>query len=728
MKIGKEMKEKAELLLAQMTLDEKIGMIHGDGLFKTKAVERLGIPSLYMSDGPMGVRQEWQNGKWIPVGATEDYTSYLPSNSAIASTWNRELARECGRVLGAEARGRGKDVILAPGINIKRSPLNGRNFEYMSEDPYLTTEQCVPLIEGIQENDVAACVKHFALNNQETQRLKVDTLVDERALREIYLPAFEAAVNRAHSYSLMGAYNQFRGEFCSESTYLLDEILRKEWGYEGVVISDWGAVHHTKEAAQCSLDLEMSVTDDFDDYFMAQPLKKAVEAGEIEETQIDEKVRHILWMMLQLNLFEVDTEKRIAVETRRKAGFYNAPSHRESTLKAAREAIVLLKNENQILPFEKKKLKKLLVIGQNANRIHSNGGGSAEIKALYEISPLLGMMTQLGGNSQVKFVKGYYEDQKAEDATNWQEDSLADGGGRERETVAVSEELAKKRKELLEEAVRYAKEYEYVIFVGGLNHEYDVEGQDRLDMKLPYGQDEVIEAVLEANPNAVIVMVAGSPVEMGRWADKAKAIVWSWYAGMESGTALAEILLGEVNPSAKLPESFPYTHTDCSAHCVGEFGREDVVQYREGIYVGYRYYEKEQVPVRFCFGHGLSYTEFSYSDMTIQKTESEVECSIVVSCNVKNTGKRAGKEIVQLYIKDKNGKVDKPVKELKGYEKVELEPGESRRIRMQLSKKDFAYYEENKKVFQVLPGVYEIVLAASSQDERLSGEVRLGDC
>lgn len=725
MKIGKEMKDKAELLLEQLTLDEKIGMIHGDGLFKTKAVERLGIPSLYMSDGPMGVRQEFQNGKWIPAGNTEDYTSYLPSNSAIASTWNRELARECGRVLGAEARGRGKDVILAPGINIKRGPLNGRNFEYMSEDPYLTTEQCVPLIEGIQENDVAACVKHFAVNNQETQRLVVDTLVEERALREIYLPAFEAAVNRAGSYSLMGAYNRFRGEFCSESPYLLDEILRKEWGYEGTVISDWGAIHHTKEAAQCSLDLEMSVTDDFDDYFMAQPLKKAVEAGEIDEKLIDEKVRHILWMMLQLNIFEVDTEKKIAVEIERKEGSYNAMSHRESTLRAARESIVLLKNENETLPLEKRKLKKLLVIGQNADRIHSNGGGSAEIKALYEISPLLGLKTKLGGNCQVKFVKGYYEEKRVEGEENWQAESLQDGGGRERDALAVSEEVAKKREELLEEAVRYAKEYEHVIFVGGLNHDYDAEGQDRIDMKLPYGQDEVLEAVLEANPNTVVVMVAGSPVEMGRWADKAKAIVWNWYAGMESGTALAEILLGEVNPSAKLPESFPYTHKDCSAHCVGDFGKEDAVYYREGIYVGYRYYEKEKVPVQFCFGHGLSYTEYAYSNLTIEKPESDAECLVVVSCNVKNVGKRVGKEIVQLYIKDKNGVVDKPEKELKGYAKVELKPGESRRISMRLSKKDFAYYEEKEHAFKVVPGNYEIILAASVQDERLSGEINI---
>lgn len=726
MKIGNDVKEKAEVLLRELTLEEKIGMIHGDGLFRTKPVERLGIPALYMSDGPMGVRAEFENAAWIPAGNTEDYVSYLPSNSAIASTWNRELAYACGSVLGEEARGRGKDVILAPGINIKRSPLNGRNFEYMSEDPYLTAEQCVPLIQGIQEHDVAACVKHFAVNSQETQRLWVDTEVDERALREIYLPAFEAAVNRGGSYSIMGAYNRLRGEHCCESRFLLDGILRKEWGYEGTVISDWGAVHHTKEAAHSGLDLEMSVTSDFDEYCMAQPLKKAVENGEVDEDAVDEKVRHILWLMLSLHMFDVDVERKTAVGTERKRGSYNTPAHREVTLQAARESVVLLKNEEGRLPLEKGALKKLLVIGCNADKIHSNGGGSAEIKALYEISPLMGLKTHLGGNCEVKYVEGYYREEKQEDGTNWQEDSLKDGGGTGRQEEQADAETARKRKELLEEAVRYAGEYEQVIFVGGLDHEYDVEGRDRADMKLPYGQDAVIEAVLEANPNTVVVMVAGSPVEMGRWEKKAKAVVWSWYAGMEGGNALAEVLLGEVNPSGKLPESFPYSHMDCSAHCVGEFGEEKLLHYREGIYVGYRYYEKQDVPVQYCFGHGLSYTEFAYHDLTIEKQEDAAEFYVNVSCIVKNTGNRVGKEIVQLYVSDKTGKTEKPLKELKGYGKVELAPGESKRVNIRLSKKDFAYYDETAGDFAVDAGEYGILVGASSQDVRLRGSVQIG--
>ena len=415
------------------------------------------------------------------------------------------------------------------------------------------------------------------------------------------------------------------------------------------MISDWGAVHHTKEAAHSGLDLEMSVTSDFDEYCMAQPLKKAVENGEVDEDAVDEKVRHILWLMLSLHMFDVDVERKTAVCTERKRGSYNTPAHREVTLQAARESVVLLKNEEGRLPLEKGALKKLLVIGCNADKIHSNGGGSAEIKALYEISPLMGLKTHLGGNCEVKYVEGYYREEKQEDGTNWQEDSLKDGGGTGRQEEQADAETARKRKELLEEAVRYAGEYEQVIFVGGLDHEYDVEGRDRADMKLPYGQDAVIEAVLEANPNTVVVMVAGSPVEMGRWEKKAKAVVWSWYAGMEGGNALAEVLLGEVNPSGKLPESFPYSHMDCSAHCVGEFGEEKLLHYREGIYVGYRYYEKQDVPVQYCFGHGLSYTEFAYHDLTIEKQEDAAEFYVNVSCIVKNTGNRVGKELVLRY-------------------------------------------------------------------------------
>lgn len=715
MVISSDNKRKAQELLLKLNLDEKIAMIHGAGLFRTGEVKRLGIPSLHMSDGPMGVRMEFADDAWMPAGNTEDYVSYLPSNSAITATFSKECAYESGKVLGEEARGRGKDVILAPGINIKRSPLNGRNFEYMSEDPYLTAEQCVPLIQGIQESDVAACVKHYAVNSQETERLWVDVKVSERALREIYLPAFKAAVSRGKSLSLMGAYNLVRGQHCCESKLLLNQILREEWGYDGVVVSDWGAVHRTKETAESGLDIEMSVTSNFDEYFLADPLKEAIEKGEVSEKDVDEKVRHILGMMFELNMFEED----------RKSGCYNTPEHRQKVLETARESIVLLKNENGRLPLKKEKMKKLLVIGQNADKVHSNGGGSAEIKALYEISPLMGLKSQLGGNCEVKFVKGYLAEEKGAQDGNWQESSLENGGGSKKQEENISEKTVAKRKELLEEAVALAKEYDQVIFVGGLNHDYDLEGQDRADMKLPYGQEEVIDAVLAANPETILVFVAGSPVQMGSFADRAKAIVWSFYAGMEGGNALAEVLLGKVNPSGKLPETFPYSHEDCSAHCVGDFAKKDLLEYREGVYVGYRYYEKNQIPVQFPFGHGLSYTDFEYASLEVEKEENGAGLIVNVSCLVKNTGDMAGKEVLQLYVAAKDSAVDRPVKELKGYEKTELKPGETKKVNFALNPESFAYFDEETGHFRAEAGCYEILIGASLTDIRLKGEVML---
>lgn len=721
----KNFEKQIEDLLGQLTLDEKIGMVHGAGLFRTEGVERLGIPPLKSSDGPMGVRNEFDNAHWITVGTTDDYVSYLPSNSALAATWNKERAKEAGRVLGEETRGRGKDVILAPGINIKRDPLCGRNFEYMSEDPKLVEELAVPLIEGIQENDVAACVKHFAANSQETDRLWVDTVVDERTLREIYLPGFEAAVKKADTYSLMGAYNLLNGAHCCENKVLLDQILRKEWGYDGTVISDWGGVHKTKEAAECSLDVEMSITDNFDEYALADPLREAVKKGEVSESSIDEKVRNILRMMFRLKMIGEQTLER-------KAGAYNTPEHRQTILETARESVVLLKNKNGRLPIKKEGLKKIAVIGCNAEQIHSNGGGSAEIKALYEISPLMGMKMTLGGNTEVVFARGYYiPEREPEGEANWQEASLEDQKSEEyKAKIREKEEWEKqreaenalKRKELLEEAVKLAASCEEVIFVGGLDHEFDIEGRDRPDMKLPYGQEELIEALLNANPNTVLAFVAGSPIEMNRFRDKAKAIVWCYYAGMESGKALAEVLFGKINPSGKLPETFAMKYEDCVTAKNGEFGKEGRVEFKEGIYVGYRYFEKEKIEPAFCFGHGLSYTEFAYKDMEVSVQGKTAE----VTVSVQNTGKLAGAETVQVYVADKEASVDRPIKELKGFSKVFLEPGESRKVTVSLAERDFAFYDTDQKEFVAEAGEFEILAGVSAADIRLKQTIAIG--
>ena len=696
--------EMIESLIGQLTLEEKIGMIHGDGLFRTKGVERLGIPPLTFSDGPMGVRNEFENDQWNPIGNTDDYVTYLPSNGALAATWNPTLSYETGKVLGREARGRGKDVILAPGINIKRSPLCGRNFEYISEDPHLIGEMAVPFIQGIQEEDTAACVKHFALNNQETERLWVDVKVSERALREIYLKAFKRCVEEGDSYSLMGAYNRYLGEHCCESKELLNHILREEWQYDGMIVSDWGAVHHTKEAAESALDIEMSVTNNFDEYCMANPLKEAIERGELSEELVDEKVRNILHLMGRLHM--IDGKER-------KAGTYNTLEHHQKALEVARESVVLLKNQEGQLPLSRQDVKKVLVIGDNANRVHSNGGGSAEIKALYEVSPLLGIKKILGGNAEVTYVQGYFADDidQEEQEQNWQADSLENGGGSTRTIADPTKALVEKRERLRVEAVEKAKEFDTIIFVGGQNHAQDSEGHERPDMKLPYDQDRLIEELLEVNDNMIVVIVSGSPVEMP-WIHRVKTLVWSWYAGMEGGTATAEVLFGLVNPSGRLPESFPITHMDCSAHCIGEFPGGKTVSYKEGIFVGYRYYDTEQIPILFPFGYGLSYTEFSYDKVEIKQEGEEIGVFVTVT----NCGKIAGKETVQCYVGKNDSKVERPRKELKAFAKIELQGGETKTIRLSIKKEELAYYDEIEKSFLVEAGQYQLYVGKSVAD------------
>ncbi len=734
-------------LLSQLTLEEKVGMVHGKGLFCNGAVERLGIPRLVTSDGPMGVRMEFPDDSWIPVGKSDDYVTYNPSNSALAATWNPELARESGRVLGEEARGRGKDVILAPGINIKRDPLCGRNFEYMSEDPCLIREMAVPFIQGVQENDVAACVKHFAVNNQETDRMAVDTLVDERTLREIYLPGFQAAVQEGGTYSLMNAYNKFRGIYCSENKELLDDILRDEWGYDGTVISDWGAVHSTKETAEVSMDLEMSVTNDFDDYFLADPLIRAVRDGEVSEAAVDEKVRNLLRMMFRLKMLGEEAPHR-------KQGAYDTPEHRRKVLETARESIVLLKNEpsdgkggqgGRLLPLTEAALapapvlaesdgrilsvrkKKIAVIGHNGEHQHAGGGGSAEIKALYEVSPLLGLKKALGGNVEVCYAQGYYiPGKKGVNEVNWQEASLErqvmeqedpDSEGQR----ALREEIACNRRALLEEACALAKEADTVIFVGGLNHDYDTEGRDRGDMRLPYGQDELAEALLDIAPDTIFVMVAGSPVEMP-WRQRARALVWCYYSGMETGDALAEVLLGRVNPSGKLPETFPAVYQDTVTYKNGQFGLEGSIEYREGIFVGYRYYEKEGIKPAFPFGYGLSYTNFAMDRLGVKEQNKE---EVVLALEVTNTGLMAGSEVVQCYVTDCDCSVERPVKELKAFRKVFLQPGERREVCLTLPRQAFSFYDTAKKSFVVEPGRFVLWVGNASDNCKLQAEIMI---
>lgn len=712
-------KNKARALLGELTLDEKIDMIHGAGLFRTEGVPRLGIPPFRMDDGPMGVRAEFHNASWDPLYNTRDYVTYLPCGSAVASTWNPTLAHETGAVLGAEARGRGKDMILGPSVNIKRSPLCGRNFEYMSEDPMLAAEQTVGYIEGVQESDVSACAKHFAANSQETNRLFVDESIGERAMHELYLPAFEAAVKRAGVLSVMGAYNLINGVRCCENGWMLDDVLRGEWNFDGFTVSDWSGVKRTKESAEVGLDVEMSITTNFDEYFFANPLKKAIARDEVSKKDVDIKVFRVLCVMDALHMLPNADGSRPA----RKSGSYATTEHLQSALNVARESVVLLKNDDAVLPIDHASVTRLLVVGANADRVHSNGGGSAEIKSVYEKSPLLALCSQLGGNVEVEYVLGYYAEEIVQD-TSWQEGSLEN---------PVSEDDAEgtrfvdteRSRTLREEAVSRAREYaeagDPVVFVGGLDHAYDREGGDRTDMVLPYGQDALIEALLDAAPNTIVTFVTGSPVEMP-WADRAKAIVWSWYAGSEGSTALAEVLTGAVNPSGHLPETFPLTAKDCPALAVGTFGLNDHVDYTEDIYVGYRYYETKDVPVRFCFGHGLSYTTFDYTDLDVRQVDDVVR----VSCTVSNTGDRGGKTVVQMYFGLQCTGEDRPVKELKGFDKVDLAVGESRQVVVDIPvPKALGYWSNVSEKWAVAPSA-TVYVGESVKDIRLVGAVALG--
>lgn len=700
-------KTKARDLTAKLTLDEKIAIVHAAGLFRNGYAERLGIPSLKMDDGPMGVRAELHNDNWAPLYNTRDYVTYLPSGSAVASTWNPDLARATGEVLGEEARGRGKDVILGPSINIKRSPLCGRNFEYMSEDPVLTATQGVAYIQGVQESDVAACAKHYAVNSQETDRLDVDETVSERALREIYLPAFEAAVHDGGVLSVMGAYNLVNGTKCCEHKQLLDDILRDEYGFDGFVVSDWSAVRDTKASAEVGMDVEMSVTPNFDDYYFANPLKKAVENGEVKESDVDVKVERVIAVMDALHMLG-------DARATRKPGRYATIDHAAKALEIARESIVLLKNDENLLPLDEHGMTRLLVIGANADRIHSNGGGSAVIKALHEISPLLGLNGELGGNVDIEYVLGYDAKQVNQDES-WQEESLENSKGSDAKDELHAHEL---REEAVAKARAYAAAGDPVLFIGGLDHEHDLEGRDRTDMRLPYGQDELIEALLEAAPNTILVFVAGSPIEMP-WADKAKAIVWNWYAGCESGAALAEVLFGRVNPSGHLPETFPIALTDEPAHRIGTFGLEGHVDYAEDIYVGYRYFDTRQVPVLFPFGHGLSYTDFAFRDLDVRQMDDEIR----VTFTVENIGDCAGKAVAQVYLGLEGTGEDRPAKELKGFAKVELDAGEFREVTVAMPAAKALRYWSNESGAYALAPEASVFVGESVEDIRLSGRV-----
>lgn len=703
-----QMEKRIEKLIKKMTLEEKVGLLHGNSKFYVAGVERLGIPEWSLSDGPHGVRAEINRHDWAYAGWTNDSASYFPTGTAFAAAWNPELAYRRGEVLGEEARWRKKDVLLGPGVNIIRSPLCGRNFEYMSEDPYMNSVLAVAYIKGLQSRGVACSVKHFAVNNQETNRTTVDVECSERALREIYLPAFKAAVQEGGALTVMAAYNKFRGEFCAENNYLVCKILRNEWGFDGVYVTDWGAAHSTIPSMEAGLDLEMgTLIDKYEDWYYANPLIEAVKSGKIPMSLVDEKVGDVLRVMIKTNV--LDPKKRFG------PGSMNTKEHQQATYDAAAEAIVLLKNQNNLLPLDFSSIKSLAVIGDNATRKHSNGGLSSEIKAVYEVTPLEALRAKWGDKVDIRFAQGY------EKLSTFVE------GSNNGQSSGTFSSKTQESDALLKEAVEVARTSDVALLVCGLNHDYDTESFDRLNMDIPYGQVELIQEVVKANPRTIVVMIAGSPLNMAAVDICSPAIVWAWFNGMEGGNALVDVLSGKVNPSGKMPFTTPVSLDQSPAHALGNFpGRDLKVNYEEDILVGYRWFDTKGLPVVYPFGYGLSYTTFNYSNLNTDKKTYDQADTIQATFTLTNTGDREGAEVAQLYVSDPVCSVMRPVKELKGFKKVFLKPGESRRITLDIPVSSLAFYSEAQSQFVVEPGEFILQLGASTSDikQKISIDVK----
>lgn len=692
--------KRIEKLIKKMTLKEKIGMLHGNSKFFVSGVERLGIPEWSMSDGPHGVRAEINRHDWNYAGWTTDSATYLPTGTALAATWNKELSYKRGEVLGEEARWRKKDVLLGPGVNIIRSPLCGRNFEYFSEDPYLTARLAVPYILGLQSRDVAASVKHYALNNQETERGTINVEVSDRALHEIYLPAFKASVEEAGALTIMAAYNKFRGEWCAENEYLVRDILKGEMGFDGVYVTDWAAAHSTVKSAIAGLDVEMGTElANYDDWYFANPLIETVQKGEVPESLIDEKVANVLRVMIRTKV--LDPKKRF-----NKASM-NTPEHQQHAYMEAIESVVLLKNENNLLPLNIDKLKSIAVIGDNATRKHSNGGLSSEIKALYEVTPLEGLQNRLAGKVKINFAQGY------------EKSSFFVPGENNGQGAGHFTEGSSAQQVLLNEAIDAARNSDAAIIFCGLNHDYDTESADKMYMQLPYGQIELIQEVSKVNPNTVVVIIAGSPVDLVAPSICVPAMLWGWYNGMEGGNAFADIITGAANPSGKMPFTLAYSLDQYPAHAYNNYpGRDGVVHYQDDILVGYRWFDTKNQPVVYPFGHGLSYTTFEYSALATDKKIYTTDEVIKVTFDIQNTGKQHGAEVTQLYVSDVEASALRPTKELKGFSKTFLNAGISEQVTIEIPVSDLGFYDEATRSFIVEPGEFVLHIASSATDIR----------
>ena len=702
---------RVEDALSRMTLEEKVKIIHAQSKFSSAGVPRLGIPELWTTDGPHGIRPEVLWDEWEQAGWTNDSCVAFPALTCLAATWNEDMSALYGKSIGEEARFREKDILLGPGVNIYRTPLNGRNFEYMGEDPYLASRMVVPYVQEVQKNGVAVCVKHYALNNQEAKRHEYDAILSDRALYEIYLPAFKAAVQEGGAWSIMGAYNFYKGQHACHNEYLLNDILKGEWGFDGVVISDWGGTHDTDQAITNGLDLEfgtwtdgltMGATNGYDAYYLADPYLKKLREGSASEDILNDKVRRVLRLMF-----------RTSMNNDKPSGSLCSPEHYDAARKIAGEGIVLLKNDNEVLPVDLASVKKIAVIGENAIKMMTVGGGSSSLKVQHECIPLEGIRAAVGDKAEVIYERGYVGDVSG----NYN-------------GVVTGQDLSESRSEeqLIADAVAAAKNADVVLFFGGLNKasHQDCEDSDRYHLELPYAQDKVIEALAEANPNLAVVIISGNAVAMP-WVDKVNAIVEGWYSGSQMGHAIADVLFGKVNPSGKLPFTFPVKLEDNGAHALNAYDPQDLtVEYKEDIYVGYRWADKQQIKPLFAFGHGLSYTEFTYGDAKVSKNSVKAGADVSVSVDVTNTGKVAGKEVVQLYIGDEQSRLERPVKELKGFSKIALEPGETKTVTFSIDPEKLMYFDDEKHEWVLEDGKFTAYVGSASDDIRtqVSFEVR----
>lgn len=704
---SRPIEERVDDALSRMTTEEKVAMLHAQSKFSSAGVPRLGIPELWATDGPHGIRPEVFWDKWDQAGWTNDSCVAFPAMTCLAATWNPDMALLYGKSIGEEARYRKKDVLLGPGVNICRTPLNGRNFEYMGEDPYLASIMVVPYVRGVQSNGVAACVKHYALNNNEINRHTTNVIVDDRALYEIYLPAFKAAVKEGGTWSIMGSYNLYKNQHGCHNQYLLNDILKGEWRFDGVVVSDWGGTHNTDQAITNGLDLEFGswtnglsngASNAYDNYYLANPYLNLIKEGKVGTAELDDKVRRILRLVFRTNM-----------NLNKPFGSLCSPEHLAAARQIGEEGIVLLKNENDILPVDPAKTRRIAVVGENAVKMLTVGGGSSSLKAKYEMSPLDGIKKRFGNTTEILYARGYVGDASGEYNGVVSGQSLKDDRSPD---------------EILAEAVEVAKKADIVLFFGGLNKasHQDCEDSDREGLELPYGQDGIINALAKANPNLVVVNISGNAVAMP-WVDKVPAIVQAWYLGTEGGNSIASVIAGDVNPSGKLPMTFPVALSDVGAHSAGEYpgtprndgSRIVDCNYGEGLFVGYRWTDKKNIKPLFPFGHGLSYTDFKYGKPALVENHMDGD-TIRIKIPVTNIGKRGGAEVVQLYISDKKSSLPRPVKELKGFEKIYLEPGQTQTVEFNITPDKLAFFNDAKHQWQVEAGDFEALIGASSTD------------